>query len=161
MPSYRGELGLPSQHAIAATHQGAADSNEAPPRRGRGAANAEAWRGDDGSRLLACSSPPPAWFRRRRHRRRRQRGLCCGSAAAPRARAARVARPAAGPASCVGGRVDDVVLGSALSSEAGRAVLKSVLSDAVVAYVCCGVSQASVQPFRAARSRRRRREPAR
>ena len=38
---------------------------------------------------------------------------CCVSAA-PWARAARVARPAAGPASCVGGRVDDVVLGSAL-----------------------------------------------
>ena len=46
MPSYRGELRLPNKHAIAATHQGAADSNEAPPRRGRGAANAEAWRGD-------------------------------------------------------------------------------------------------------------------
>ena len=46
MPSYRGELGLPNQHAIAATHQGAADSNAALPRRGRDAANAEAWRGD-------------------------------------------------------------------------------------------------------------------
>ena len=47
MPSYRGELGLPNKHAIAAMHQGAADSNAALPRRGRGAANAEAWRGDD------------------------------------------------------------------------------------------------------------------
>ena len=46
MPSYRGELRLPNKHAIAATHQGA-DSNAALPRRGRGAANAEAWRGDD------------------------------------------------------------------------------------------------------------------
>ena len=41
MPSYRGELGLPNKHAIAATHQGT-DSNAALPRRGRGAANAEA-----------------------------------------------------------------------------------------------------------------------
>ena len=46
MPSYRGELRLPNKHAIAATHQGAADSNAALPRRGRGAANAEAGRGD-------------------------------------------------------------------------------------------------------------------
>ena len=46
MPSYRGELGLPNQHPIAATRQGAADSNEALPRHGRGGAHAEAWRGD-------------------------------------------------------------------------------------------------------------------
>ena len=46
MPSYRGELRLPNKHAIAATHQGAADSNEALPRHGRGGAHAEAWRGD-------------------------------------------------------------------------------------------------------------------
>ena len=45
MPSYRGELGLPNQHAIAATHQGA-DSNEVLARRGRCVAHAEAWRGD-------------------------------------------------------------------------------------------------------------------
>ena len=45
MPSYRGELGLPNQHAIAANHQGA-DSNEALPRHGRGAVRGEAWRGD-------------------------------------------------------------------------------------------------------------------
>ena len=53
MPSYRGELRLPNKHAIAAFHQGAADSNEALPRRGRGAANAEAWRGDDVASALA------------------------------------------------------------------------------------------------------------
>ena len=53
MPSYRGELRLPNKHAIAATHQGAADSNAALPRRGRGAANAEAWRGDDVASALA------------------------------------------------------------------------------------------------------------
>ena len=53
MPSYRGELRLPNKHAIAATHQGAADSNEAPPRRGRGAVRGEAWRGDDVASALA------------------------------------------------------------------------------------------------------------
>ena len=46
MPSYRGELRLPNKHAIAATHQGAADSNAALPRRGRGAVRGETWRGD-------------------------------------------------------------------------------------------------------------------
>ena len=45
MPSNRGELGLPNQHAIAATHQGA-DSNEVLARRGRCVAHAEAWRSD-------------------------------------------------------------------------------------------------------------------
>ena len=138
MPSYRGELGLPNKHAIAATHQGA-DSNAALPRRGSGDANAEAWRGDDGSRLLACSSPPPAWFRWRRHRRRRQRGLCCGSAAAPRARAARVARPAAGPASCVGGRGVDVVLGSASAQRQREPSFKAVLC--VARQACAGLPE--------------------
>ncbi len=51
-PSYRGELGLPNQHAIASTHQGA-DSNEALPRHGRGAVRAEAWRGD-GVASVSC-----------------------------------------------------------------------------------------------------------
>ena len=41
-----------NNHAIAATHQ-AADSNAALPRRERGAANAEAWRGDDVASALA------------------------------------------------------------------------------------------------------------
>ena len=54
MPSYRGELGLPNKHAIAAAHQGAADSNAALPRRERGAANAEAWQGE--SRLLRAAT---------------------------------------------------------------------------------------------------------
>jgi len=53
MPSYRGELRLPNKHAIAATHPGAADSNEALPRRGRGAVRGEAWRGDDVASALA------------------------------------------------------------------------------------------------------------
>ena len=52
MPSYRGELRLPNKHAIAATHQ-AADSNAALPRRGRGAVRGEAWRGDDVASALA------------------------------------------------------------------------------------------------------------
>ena len=63
---------------------------------------------------------------------------CCVSAA-PWARAARVARPAAGPASCVGGRVDDVVLGSALSSEAGRAAFRAVLC--VARQACAGLPE--------------------
>ena len=54
MPSYRGELRLPSKPAIAATHQGAADSNEALPRHGRVGAHAEAWRGD-GVASASCS----------------------------------------------------------------------------------------------------------
>ena len=128
MPSYRGELRLPNKHAIAATHQGAADSNEALPRRGRGAVNAEAWRGDDGPRLLACSSPPPAWFRRRRHRRRRQRGLCVAEALLLRGLVLLASRARQlGPASC-GGRVGDVAIGSALRCRESSP--QSVLSDA-------------------------------
>ena len=97
-----------------------------------------------------------AWLWRRRHRRRRQRGPCCGSAAAPWARAARVARRRLGPASCRGGRgVDDALL--SVTRESSPQI--GALRRAVVAYVCCGVSQAFVQPFRAARSRRRRRGP--
>ena len=41
-----------------------------------------------------------------------------------------------GPASCGSGRVDDVVLGSALSSEAGGAVLQSMLSNAHWSRTC-------------------------
>ena len=44
-----------NNHAIAATHQ-AADSNAALPRRERGAANAEAWRGDASRPLRAATA---------------------------------------------------------------------------------------------------------
>ena len=161
MPSYRGELRLPSKPAIAATHQGAADSNEALPRRGRGAANAEAWRGDGGSRLLACSSPPHAWFRRRRHRRRRQRRLCVAEALLLRGLVLLASRARQlGPASCRGGgRVDDVALGSASSqrqeSSPQIGSLRRALSRTFVV-----ASHKLCAAFRAACSRRRRRAPA-
>jgi len=101
MPSYRGELGLPNQHPIATTRQGAADSNEALPRHGRGGAHAEAWRGDGGR---------VRFVQRRPHRRRR----------------AWLSR----------GRESTVFQIGALRR-------------ALVAYACCGVSQAFGQPFRA------------
>ena len=44
-----------NNHAIATTHQ-AADSNAALPRRERGAANAEAWRGDASRPLRAATA---------------------------------------------------------------------------------------------------------
>ena len=135
MPSYRGELRLPNKHAIAATHQGAADSNEAPPRRGRGAANAEAWRGDDGSRLLACSWPRLCLaLAVAASATASARTVCCGSAAAPRARAARVARPAAGSGFVPRRRPRP--RRRAVLSVTGRAVLKSVVSDAHWSRTC-------------------------
>ena len=132
MPSYRGELGLPNKHAIAATHQGA-DSNAALPRRERGAANAEAWRGDDVASALArghgllgsggggIGDGVDADLLRK----------CCsvGSCCSRRAPGSWV-RLRAG-----GGPVDDVVLGTAGSQWQGEQCSIG-FSDALVAYAC-------------------------
>ena len=147
MPSYRGELRLPSKPAIAATHQGAADSNEALPRRGRGAANAEAWRGDDVASALA-----------------RGHGLlgsgCGGIDGGVDAdlvrkrcsvgRVSRASRPAAGSGFVRRPRRRRRAwLGSQLRGRRSSPPIDA-LQRALVAYVSCGVSQAFGQPFRAA-----------
>ena len=131
MPSYRGELRLPNKHAIAATHQ-AADSNAALPRRGRGAVRGEAWRGDDVASALA-----------------RGHGLlgsgCGGIDGGVDAdlvrkrcsvgRVSRASRPAAGSGFVRRPRRRRRAwLGSQL--KAGRAVLKSVVSDAHWSRTC-------------------------
>jgi len=82
-----------NNHAIAATHQ-AADSNAALPRRERGAANAEAWRGDDVASACMLVATPCLALAAAASATALTR-TCCVSAA-PWARAARVARPAAG-----------------------------------------------------------------
>ena len=151
MPSYRGELRLPNKHAIAASHQ-AADSNAALPRRGRGAVRGEAWRGDDVASALA-----------------RGHGLlgsgCGGIDGGVDAdlvrkrcsvgRVSRASRPAAGSGFVRRPRRRRRAwLGSQLRDRRSSLQI-GALRRALVAYACCGVSQAFVQPFRAARSRRR------
>ena len=118
-------IGENSDYQISTPSPRLIDPNESLPRRGRGPAHAEAWRGDGvvsacmlvASPCLALAAAASATALTR---------TCCVSAA-PWARAARVARPAA-----VSGfvRRRPRRRRRARLSEAGRAVLKSVLSDA-------------------------------
>ena len=132
MPSYRGELRLPNKHAIAATHQ-AADSNAALPRRGRGAVRGEAWRGDDVASALARGhalgsgggSIDDGVCTDLLRKRCCSAGSCC-SRRAPGSWSGFVRRRPR--------RRRRAWLGSQL--KAGRAVLKSVVSDAHWSRTC-------------------------
>ena len=147
MPSYRGELRLPNKHAIAATHPGAADSNEALPRRGRGAVRGEAWRGDDVASALA-----------RGHGLLGSGGGGIGDGVdadlvrkrCSVGRVSRASRPAAGSGFVRRPRRRRRAwLGSQLRGRRSSPQIDA-LQRALVAYVSCGVSQAFGQPFRAA-----------